>query len=143
MSTLEFFATIAFLDWCASHPPSWHPPRIPQTADPTKEVQGWMTKPWVAQAINQCYFILLAALIVITAVMHPAEMCNLKRGPLMLVPAYRVVVGLLPGYKPYQGAWDKVKEVTGKTGVQGGYERVREATGENPLIQGIIGPQGN
>jgi hypothetical protein len=142
MSAFEYIATIAFLDWCATHPPTWHPPRVPKEADPTKEIQGLMTKPWVGPAIKQVYFLILAGLIAVAVISHPAEACELKWGPFMLLPGYRVFVALLPGYRPYPGAWDKVKEAAGKSSVPEAYEKAKESAGNNPVIQGLIGPQG-
>ena len=140
MSTLEYLAIIAFIDWCGTHPPNWHPPRLPQEfSDPTKEMQGWMSKPWVAQAINQFYFIILGGLIVIAVMTHPVAAVSLKWGPLMCVPAYRVLIALLPAYKPYPGAWDRVKEGVGKTPIPGAFDKAKDAAERNPIAQGLMG----
>jgi len=146
MSTLEYIATIAFLDWCATHPPNWHPPSLPKNAaaaDPTKQAQSCLTRPWVAQAINQFYFVLLAGLIVVAVVTHPQAACTVKWGPFMLVPGYRVFVALLPGYTPYRGAWEGVKEGVGKTPLPGAYEKVKDEVGSSTVLQGMVGAQGN
>src|SRR5436190_22843161 len=90
MSPLEYLAVIAFLDWCASHPPKWHPPRAPQDIDPTKEMQGWMTKPWVADAINRFFYFILGGLITISMITHHNAAFSLMYGPFMCIPAYRV-----------------------------------------------------
>jgi hypothetical protein len=143
MSAFEYLAIIAFLDWSAAHPPTWDPPRVPQEADPTKEMQGWMTKPWIGPAIKQFYFLILAGLIVVAVITHPAEACKLKWGPFMLLPGYRVFVGLMPVYKPYPGVWDRVKEAAANTSIPDAYEKAKESAGANSVIQGLVGPQGN
>jgi hypothetical protein len=143
MSGFEYIITIAFLEWSAAHPPTWDPPRIPQEADPTKELQGLLTKPWIGPAIKQFYFLILAGLIAVAVVTHPAEACKLTWGPFMLVPGYRVFVGLMPAYRPYPGAWDKVKEAARKTDVPEAFEKAKQSAGNSSVIQGLIGPQGN
>jgi len=138
MKSFEFLAMIAFIDWCAVHPPHWQPPRIPQDADPTKEFQGWMTKPWVAQAITRFHYFILAVLLVTVAITHHPETFNLAYGPFLCVPGYRVFVALLPTYKPYPGVWDKVKEGASRTPIPGAVDKIKDTAGGNPL-SGVFG----
>ena len=133
MSTFKYLVIVAFLDWCGTHPPIWRPPHFPQDVDPSKEMQGWMTKPWVGQAITRIYYFMLAALIVLVMITHHEAAFSLEYGPFMCVPGYRVVVGLLPMYKPYPGVWDKIKEKSSHTPLPGVWDKVKASTGSNPL----------
>ena len=140
MAVFEFLALIVFIDWCGTRPPHWQPPSIPKDVDPTKEFQGWMTKPWVAQAITQFHYLLLTGLILLVIVTHREETFNLKYGPFILVPGFRIFVGMLPRYKPYGGVWDKLKEGAERTPIPAVVDRVKEKTSGNPL-SGILGTE--
>lgn len=70
---------------------------------------------------------------------HPAAAGSLKLGPLMCVPAYRVLIAMLPAHKPYPGAWNKVKEGVGKTPIPGVFDKAKDAAESNPITQGLLG----
>lgn len=138
MAILEFFAKLAFIDWCATHPPHWEPPHIPEDADPTKELQGWATKPWVAQAITRFHYFIVAGLILLVSITNHDEVFNLRYGPFLIVPGYRIFVALLPRYKPYGGVWDKIRESAEQTPLPGFADKIKEQSPGNPL-SGFLG----
>jgi hypothetical protein len=115
MPCFEFLAVVAFIDWCATHPPHWQPSSLPEGVDPTKELQGWATQPWVARAIERFYYSILTGLVVVVVITRYGEVFDLRSGPFLLVPGYRILIALLPRYKPYGGVWDKAKEGVQKT----------------------------
>lgn len=94
MSQLEYLGITAVLaGWCGNEPHK--PPHIYVPTDPDLPSDNPVRpRSLVRRHINNLYQLSLAGLILITAATHPEEAFSLRYGPFMLVPAFKVLVGL-------------------------------------------------
>jgi len=82
--TLEFLALVAFDDYCGT----WWPRRGGPGGPPPGP-----GNPWFKAATNIYYSIVGVALIT-AVVTHPEQAMDLRYGPFVLIPAFRVLSGL-------------------------------------------------
>jgi hypothetical protein len=84
---LEYVAMSVLIDWCGTKP------RLPWPPRPTFTPERLVPRP-IDTLIGNVYYLVLAGLILTTVATHPVEAVSWRYGPFMLVPAFRVAVGL-------------------------------------------------